>query len=257
MVLFSIPDAVREVFRLDPAIAPAGQSWEFLRPFAGRALDPAARRRRAPARAAAAAAAVSRGADARVHADGSRARAARARDLERARGRARADAAADARDHPAGRVRRRSDEEAARLRDAIDDTLAGVRSLPRMLVDGRRAARPRAAQPVGSLPGRGRALRRAAARPDRPPPGRRRTATRCSSLLLEQRDEDGQARRPTATSATSSSRCSSAATTARRPRWPGRLSGSPAIPRSTRGCATAIPPTSTRSSRRCCACGRR
>jgi cytochrome P450 len=35
MVLFSHPEAVREVFRLDPAIAPAGQSWEFLRPFAG------------------------------------------------------------------------------------------------------------------------------------------------------------------------------------------------------------------------------
>jgi cytochrome P450 len=35
MVLFSDPDAVREVFRLDPEIAPAGQSWEFLRPFAG------------------------------------------------------------------------------------------------------------------------------------------------------------------------------------------------------------------------------
>ena len=35
MVLFSHPDVVREVFRLDPEIAPAGQSWEFLRPFAG------------------------------------------------------------------------------------------------------------------------------------------------------------------------------------------------------------------------------
>jgi cytochrome P450 len=35
MVLFSGPDAVRELFRLDPAVAPAGQSWEFLRPFAG------------------------------------------------------------------------------------------------------------------------------------------------------------------------------------------------------------------------------
>jgi cytochrome P450 family 135 len=35
MVLFSGPDAVREIFRLDPAIAPAGQSWEFVRPFAG------------------------------------------------------------------------------------------------------------------------------------------------------------------------------------------------------------------------------
>lgn len=35
MVLFSSPAAVRDVFRLDPQIAPAGQSWEFLRPFAG------------------------------------------------------------------------------------------------------------------------------------------------------------------------------------------------------------------------------
>jgi cytochrome P450 len=35
MVLFSHPDHVREVFQLDPAVAPAGQSWEFLRPFAG------------------------------------------------------------------------------------------------------------------------------------------------------------------------------------------------------------------------------
>ena len=35
MVLFSSPGAVRDVFHLDPAIAPAGQSWEFLRPFAG------------------------------------------------------------------------------------------------------------------------------------------------------------------------------------------------------------------------------
>ena len=26
---------MRDVFRLDPAIAPAGESWEFLRPFAG------------------------------------------------------------------------------------------------------------------------------------------------------------------------------------------------------------------------------
>src|SRR3954454_8743931 len=35
MVLFSSPGAVREIFRLDPAIAPAGQSWQFLRPVAG------------------------------------------------------------------------------------------------------------------------------------------------------------------------------------------------------------------------------
>src|SRR3989440_11813740 len=35
MVLFSGPAAVRDVFGLDPAIAPAGESWEFLRPLAG------------------------------------------------------------------------------------------------------------------------------------------------------------------------------------------------------------------------------
>jgi cytochrome P450 len=35
MVLFSDPQAVRQVFALDPSIAPAGRSWEFLRPFAG------------------------------------------------------------------------------------------------------------------------------------------------------------------------------------------------------------------------------
>src|SRR4029453_4440611 len=34
-VLSSSPAPVRELFRLDPQIAPAGQSWEFLRPFAG------------------------------------------------------------------------------------------------------------------------------------------------------------------------------------------------------------------------------
>src|SRR4051812_9479533 len=35
MVVFSHPEAVRDIFRLDPSIAPAGQSWEFVRPFAG------------------------------------------------------------------------------------------------------------------------------------------------------------------------------------------------------------------------------
>jgi cytochrome P450 family 135 len=35
MVLFSGPEAVRELFALPADIAPAGQSWEFLRPFAG------------------------------------------------------------------------------------------------------------------------------------------------------------------------------------------------------------------------------
>jgi cytochrome P450 len=35
MVLFSDPEAVRQVFALPAEIAPAGQSWEFLRQFAG------------------------------------------------------------------------------------------------------------------------------------------------------------------------------------------------------------------------------
>jgi cytochrome P450 family 135 len=35
MVLFSDPDAVRQLFALPAAVAPAGRSWEFLRPFAG------------------------------------------------------------------------------------------------------------------------------------------------------------------------------------------------------------------------------
>jgi len=35
MVLFSHPDAVREVFAC-PGDRAGGQSWEFLRPFAGR-----------------------------------------------------------------------------------------------------------------------------------------------------------------------------------------------------------------------------
>ena len=35
MVLVSSPDAVHDVFALPAEIAPAGQSWEFLRPFAG------------------------------------------------------------------------------------------------------------------------------------------------------------------------------------------------------------------------------
>lgn len=34
MVLFSHPDAVRDIFRLDAQVAPGGQTWEFLRQFA-------------------------------------------------------------------------------------------------------------------------------------------------------------------------------------------------------------------------------
>ncbi len=105
MVLFSSPDAVRAVFRLDPAIAPAGQSWEFLRPFAGPhsilLLDGEEhiRERRLM--------------QSPFHGERMRAFAPmiselarpRARDLERPGDRARADARADARDHPARRVR--------------------------------------------------------------------------------------------------------------------------------------------------------
>ena len=75
MVLFSSPDAVRELFRLDPAVAPAGQSWEFAPALRAAALDPGARRRRAHSRAAADPDAVPRRAHALVPAAGGRARA--------------------------------------------------------------------------------------------------------------------------------------------------------------------------------------
>ena len=68
MVLFSSPAAVREIFRLDPAIAPAGQSWECLRPFAGAHSILVLDGERAPARAAADADPVPRRAHARASA---------------------------------------------------------------------------------------------------------------------------------------------------------------------------------------------
>src|SRR5207247_7044042 len=49
MVLFSHPDAVREVFRLDPAIAPPELGVPA--PVRRTGLDPAARRRATPAQA--------------------------------------------------------------------------------------------------------------------------------------------------------------------------------------------------------------
>src|SRR3954468_24361450 len=133
MVLFSHPDGVREVFRLDPAVAPAGESWEFLRPFAGPhsilLLDgnEHMRERRAMS----------------VPFHGDRMRAfeplidelAR-RELAEWRGRV----------VTAQRMRRltleiilrvvlgaREGDELARLRAAVDRTLESVRSLPRML----------------------------------------------------------------------------------------------------------------------------
>jgi cytochrome P450 family 135 len=132
MVLFSDPDAVRDVFRLDPAIAPAGQSWEFLRPFAGPhsilLLDgePHLRERRLMA--------------APFHGERMRAFAPMIAELARRE-------FAGWRGHVIALERMREltleiilrivfgadDSEARRLREAIDGTLAGVRSMPRML----------------------------------------------------------------------------------------------------------------------------
>jgi cytochrome P450 len=133
MVLFSHPDAVREVFRLDPAIAPAGQSWEFLRPFAGEhsilLLDgePHMRERRLLAGP--------------FHGDRMRAFGPVVADLVR-----RELAGWSGRVTTLERMREltleiilrvvlgaRGDREIAELRAAIDGTLERVRSMPRML----------------------------------------------------------------------------------------------------------------------------
>ena len=133
MVLFSSPDAVREIFRLSPAIAPAGQSWEFLRPFAGPdsilLLDgePHLRERRLM--------------QAPFHGERMRAFAPLIAELARRElgaWRGRVNTLERSR-HLALEVilrvifgARREDEVAA-LRHAIETTLADVRSLPRML----------------------------------------------------------------------------------------------------------------------------
>ncbi|MGO9882496.1 MAG: cytochrome P450 [Solirubrobacteraceae bacterium] len=132
MVLFSAPDAVREIFRLDPAIAPAGQSWEFLRPFAGPhsilLLDGEEHLRERRLMAAP------------FHGERMRALAPLVAELAR-----REFAGWQGRVVALERMRQltleiilrvvfgASDEEAAKLRDAIESTLAGVRSMPRML----------------------------------------------------------------------------------------------------------------------------
>jgi cytochrome P450 family 135 len=133
MVLVSHPDAVRDVFRLDPAIAPAGQSWEFLRPFAGPhsilLLDgPEHLRER-------------RLLQTPFH--GERMRAFRPTIAELARDelggwKGRVSALARMRQLTLEIILRvvfgiRGESEAARLRDAIEGTLETVRSLPRML----------------------------------------------------------------------------------------------------------------------------
>jgi cytochrome P450 family 135 len=133
MVLFSHPDAVREVFRLDPAIAPAGQSWEFLRPFAGPdsilLLDgePHRRERR-----------LMQGP---FHGERMRAFAPLVAELARkelATWRGRVVTLERARQLTLEIILRvifgaREEPEVERLRRAIESTLADVRSLPRML----------------------------------------------------------------------------------------------------------------------------
>src|SRR3954466_3163257 len=133
MVLFSSPGAVRDVFRLDPAIAPAGQSWEFLRPFAGPdsilLLDGDAHLRER------------RLMQGPFHGERMRALGPLVADLARAElatwhGRVRT---LDRTRHLTLEIilrivfGARDEEEVARLRQAIDSTLDDVRSLPRML----------------------------------------------------------------------------------------------------------------------------
>ncbi|MFL5849390.1 MAG: cytochrome P450 [Solirubrobacteraceae bacterium] len=133
MVLFSHPDAVREVFRLDPAIAPAGQSWEFLRPFAGDdsilLLDgePHLRERR-----------LMQGPfhGERMRGFAPMVAALARRELDTWHGRV---VTLDRMRHLTLEIilrvifGARDDREVALLRDAIESTLADVRSLPRML----------------------------------------------------------------------------------------------------------------------------
>jgi cytochrome P450 len=133
MVLFSHPDAVRELFRLDPAVAPAGRSWEFLRPFAGPhsilLLDgeehlQERRLLRKP-----------------FHGDRMRhftPLVAELAERELSGWRGRVVALERMRLLTLEIILRvifgvRGDAEVAELRDAIEDTLAGVRSLPRVL----------------------------------------------------------------------------------------------------------------------------
>ena len=135
---------------------------------------------------------VPRRADARVRADDRRARAARAGDLERPGDRARPDALSSrwrsscaSCSVPARRGGRPAARRDRRARSAR------VRSLPRMLAMAVIRARPRAAQPLGPLPGGGRAVRRAAVRAAGAPARRAGRDDSMLALLLEQRDEHG------------------------------------------------------------------
>ncbi len=133
MVLFSHPDAVREVFRLDPAIAPAGQSWEFLRPFAGPHSillldgDEHLRERRVM--------------QAPFHGERMRAFAPAVAELARRElntWQGRVSALERMRELTLEIILRvvfgaHGDQEAAQLRERVEGALAGVRSMPRML----------------------------------------------------------------------------------------------------------------------------
>jgi cytochrome P450 len=192
MVLFSHPDAVREVFRLDPAVAPAGQSWEFLRPFAGPhsilLLDGEEhlRERRLMQRP--------------FHGERMRALAPVVADLARRElgtWRGRVSALERMRHLTLEIILRvvlgaRDERELARLRAAVEGTLASVRSMPQMLAMAlvQRDLGPRS--PWGRF-------RLAVERFDavlldvvarrRAEPG----GDSVLALLLEQRDEDGNA----------------------------------------------------------------
>jgi cytochrome P450 len=192
MVLFSHPDAVREVFRLDPAVAPAGQSWEFLRPFAGPhsilLLDGEEhlRERRLMQRP--------------FHGERMRALAPVVAGLARRElgtWRGRVSALERMRHLTLEIILRvvlgvRDERELARLRTAVEDTLASVRSMPQMLAMAlvQRDLGPRS--PWGRF-------RLAVERFDavlldvvarrRAEPG----GDSVLALLLEQRDEDGNA----------------------------------------------------------------
>ena len=196
MVLFSSPDAVREVFRLDPAIAPAGQSWEFLRPFAGPHSillldgDEHLRERR-----------LMQGP---FHGERMRAFAPMIAELARAEL-----ATWSGRVVALERMRELTLEIILRVVfGARDDARGGRACAPRSTTRWTPFARCRwvlamavvrkdlgPAQPVGPLPGRGRALRRDAVRAARAPRRRRSQPGEPDdsmlSVLLAQRDEHG------------------------------------------------------------------
>ena len=262
MVLFSHPHAVREIFRLDPAVAPAGESWEFLRPFAGQhsilLLDGEEhlRERRLM----------------QTPFHGERMRAFRPAVAELAHQEL---ATWHGRVVTLERMREltleiilrvvfgaRGDWEIGELRRVIDDTLDEVRSMPRILSMAlvRRDLGPRS--PWGrfrlaverfdallfDLPRAAPAGR--ADHPDRPGP------TRCSRCC-SRHETKTETHRATGTCATSSSRCSSGVMTARPHHSRGRSSGSRDIRTCRRACGKATRPTSMPSSRRSCAPGRR